>query len=124
MSRRRAPTEGGQAAVELALVLPVLVALAFVLVQVGLVARDQVLVVHAAREAARAAAVEPTTEAARAAAWRVKGLDRRRLDVTTRREGRAVTASVSYRAITNVRFLGRKLKEIRVNQQVTAYVEN
>lgn len=49
--------QGGQAAVELALVLPVLAVLLLAVVQTGLVVRDQVLVVHAAREAARAVAV-------------------------------------------------------------------
>ena len=47
----------GQATVEVALMLPVLVILAMALVQVGLVARTTVLVHHAAREGARAAAV-------------------------------------------------------------------
>ena len=44
---------------ELALVLPLVVALLLAVVQVGLIVRDQVLVVHAAREAAREAAVDP-----------------------------------------------------------------
>jgi Flp pilus assembly protein TadG len=43
--------------VELALVLPLLAGLLLGLVQIGLLVRDQVLVVHAAREAVRAAAV-------------------------------------------------------------------
>ena len=126
MIRRRttSPAEGGQAAVELALVLPVLLGILLLLAQVGLLARDRVLVVHAAREAARAAAVEPTTEAARRAAVRTRGLDPKKIHVATRRQGRSITAIVSYRAVTNVRFLGRKLPEIRMNEQVTAHVEN
>ncbi|MFM7062760.1 MAG: TadE/TadG family type IV pilus assembly protein [Actinomycetes bacterium] len=60
--------ERGQATVELAFSLPVvLVALALV-VQVALVARDRVAVVHAARAAARAAVVDPTAGAAARAA--------------------------------------------------------
>jgi len=126
VTRRRTtpPGEAGQAAVELALVLPLLLGVVLLLAQVGLLARDRVLVVHAAREAARAAAVEPTTEAARRAALRTRGLDPGKLQVTTRRHGRSITAIVSYRAVTNVRFLGRKLPEIRMNEQVTAYAEN
>ena len=54
---RPTATDGGQAAVELALVLPLLAVLVLGLVQTGLIVRDQVLVVHAAREAARAVAV-------------------------------------------------------------------
>ena len=43
----------GQAAVETALVLPLIMAVALAFVQVGLLVRDHILVVHAAREAAR-----------------------------------------------------------------------
>jgi Flp pilus assembly protein TadG len=59
MNRR---PDTGQAAVELALVLPLLVVLLLGLVQVGLVVRDQVLLVHAAREAARQLAVADTSD--------------------------------------------------------------
>lgn len=124
---RRASTlraQAGQATVELALVLPLLLALTVVLVHVGLLVRAQVLVVHAAREAARAAAVDSHPHAARHAAESIRGLDPDRLAVQTRRDGRRVTAFVSYQAATNVRFLGRKLPEIAVNEQVTAYVED
>ena len=127
MLGRRASTrqaQAGQATVELALVLPLLLALAVVLVHVGLLVRAQVLVVHAAREAARAAAVDPQPRAARHAAESVRGLDPDRLSVRTRRDGRRVTVIVSYQAATNVRFLGRKLPEILVKEQVTAYVED
>ena len=49
----------GQASVELALLLPLLVLLLLVILQVGLLGRDVVLVTHASREAARAAATDP-----------------------------------------------------------------
>jgi Flp pilus assembly protein TadG len=69
-ARARASTtdERGQATVELALVLPVVVLLLLAVVQVALVGRDLVAVAHAAREAARAAAVDPSPEAAARAA--------------------------------------------------------
>lgn len=51
------PGERGQGTVELALLLPVWALLILAVVQVGLVARAEVLTVQAAREAARAAAV-------------------------------------------------------------------
>lgn len=59
MSRRprRGGQDTGQAAVELALVLPLLAAALAGLVQIGLIARDQVLLVHAVREAARQVSV-------------------------------------------------------------------
>ena len=60
--------ERGQATVELALALPVVLLALALVVQVALLARDRVAVVHAARAAARAAVVEPTVGAATRAA--------------------------------------------------------
>ena len=73
---RRCQREGGQATVEVALLLPLLALLLLAVVQVGLVVRDQVLVTHAAREAARAAAVDPQLEAARRGRPRPPGWNR------------------------------------------------
>lgn len=51
------PRERGQATVEFALIIPLLVLGMLAIIQVAFVVRDQVAVVHAAREAARAASV-------------------------------------------------------------------
>ena len=91
MSRRRARAhgDGGQASVEVALLLPLLVVLLLVILQIGLLGRDVVLVTHASREAARAAAVDPDPGAAVAAARAVGRARRRRLTVAvTGRRGR------------------------------------
>ena len=74
----------GQATAEYALVLLGVAAVALLLaaVQVGLIVRDQVLVVHAAREAAREAAVDPDPAAAKRAAVEGSGLRASRLRVT------------------------------------------
>lgn len=61
-SRRYPSRHGGQrgqATVELALLLPLIAILLLLLVQAGLIVRDQLIITHAAREAARAAAVDP-----------------------------------------------------------------
>lgn len=96
MSRRRsAPSrlrawsgDRGQATVELALALPLVGLLLLGLVQVAVVARDQVLVAHAAREAARSAAVDGHVDAARRAAEQAGPLAVDRLDVAvTGRQG-------------------------------------
>jgi hypothetical protein len=47
------------------LLLPVLVLALLAVVQVGILVRDEIAVVHAAREAARAASVDPDPESAR-----------------------------------------------------------
>ena len=64
----RGDGDEGQAAVELALALPLVAVLLLALVQLGFLVRDQVLVVHAAREAARQAAVDSSADAVRRAA--------------------------------------------------------
>ena len=61
----------GQATVEFALVLPIVVMLALVIVQVALVVREDLLIQAAAREAARAASVDPDPGSAVAAAQRI-----------------------------------------------------
>jgi Flp pilus assembly protein TadG len=63
--------ERGQSTVEFALVLPFLFVFLLGLVQVAVIARDQLLVVHAARAAAREASVGSSDARVRAAATTV-----------------------------------------------------
>lgn len=88
----------GQATVELALVLPVLVVLLFAVAQIGVLVRSQLLVIHAARETARVVAVTPDADAHQAAVL-ATGLSADRLEVqaTGRVVGEPVTVQVSYR---------------------------
>lgn len=116
----------GQSTVELALVLPVVLVLAFALVQIGLVVRDQVLVVHAAREGARAAAVSPDPMSPRHAADRNSGLAGDRLQVTS--TGRAgpgsrVQVSVVYRSVTDLPLVGPLLPDLTLTAEATMRVE-
>ena len=107
----------GQAAVELALVLPLLVVLLLAVVQVALVARDQVLVVHAARAGARQAAVDPDPVAVRRAVIEATGLKESALAVDTTRVGPGtvtVTTRVRYTARTDVALLGPLLPDLRL----------
>ena len=104
----------GQAAVEIALVLPLVALLLLLLVQVGLLVRDQVMVVHAAREAARAAAVAGGGEVARNAALAATGFERDRLDAAVaepggRVPGALVRVQITYRAPTEVPLVGALL---------------
>lgn len=117
---------GGQAAVELALALPLVALLLLLVVQVGLVVRDQVLVVHAAREAAREAAVEDDPAAVREAATRSSGLDPARLSVAaTGRAGAGsrVTVRVRYRAPTDVPLAGALVPDLTLVASATMRVE-
>ena len=71
----------GQATVELALLMPLLMLGALFLAQLALAARDQIMVTHSAREAARAVAVSNDATVARSAALAAARLDPQRLQV-------------------------------------------
>ena len=106
----------GQAAVELALVLPLLVVLLLAIVQVGLVVRDEVLVIHAARSAAREAALGSGPLQVAAAAQAASGLRPERLQVRSATFGREVAVTVSYRSVPIVPVLGRLVREVRLQE--------
>lgn len=116
----------GQAAVELALVLPLVLLLFLGLAQVGLVVRDDVLVVHAAREAARRAAVDRGDGAPRTAALAGTGLTSSRLDVETRRDEAAgtVTETVRYRSPTGLPLIGPLLPDVPLEAKATMREES
>lgn len=112
---RRRAGEDGQAAAELALVLPLVGLMLLTVVQLALVARDQVLVVHAAREGAREAAVDPRPGAARTSAQRGSGLkpDHLTVEASGREDGpQTVVVVVRYRAPTDVPIIGRLLPDV------------
>ena len=101
-------------------------AVVLVLVQVGLVVRDHILVVHATREAARAAAVAPTDEAALAAAVAATGLDPARLHVVTeggRGPGSRLQVTVRYRPEPAVPIVGRLFPALSIEERLTVRVE-
>src|ERR671914_2765910 len=109
MPTRRDP-ERGTAAVEFALVLPLVLTVTLALVQTGLLVRDRLLVEAAARAAARAAAVADDPNAVRSAAvGAAPSLDGAALTVSVDRQGtrgEPVTASVGYTAAVRVPFVG------------------
>jgi Flp pilus assembly pilin Flp len=128
LRRRRRARRGddGQATVELALVLPLVAVLLLALVQAAVVARDQVLVAHAAREAARVAAVEPDVAAARLAAEHAGPLaaDRLEVEVTGRGEvGSRVRVVVRYSLPTRLPLVGRALDDVTLVASATMRVE-
>ena len=100
----------GSAAVEFALVLPLVFAVTLGLVQVGVLARDRALVEAAARAGARAAAVEPDETAVRdAAVTAAPGLDGTSMAVAVQRvgaQGEPVTVSIDYDDPMRVPFIG------------------
>lgn len=116
----------GQSSVEVALLLPFVALLLLAVVQVGLVARDQVLVVHAAREAARAAAVDAADGAASDAAASATDLSPARLSVEVSGRGEAgtrVEVVVRYRSETAVPLVGRLVGDVELTGRATMRVE-
>jgi Flp pilus assembly protein TadG len=116
----------GQATVELALVLPLVALLLLAIVQVALVARDQNLVTHAAREAARAAAVDADPEVAVSAAERAGPLDPARMRVRVRGRdgvGSRVEVTVRYTTRVGVPGIGIALGDIGLESSATMRVE-
>jgi hypothetical protein len=98
----------GSAAVELALVLPLALLAALALVQVGLLGKDALVVVQAAREGAREAAVTTDDARVRQAALRGGNLPDDRTEVQVARSGTAgdpVTVGVEYRVPLMVPFV-------------------
>lgn len=115
----------GQATVELALGLPIVCLGVLLVLQLALVGRDSLLVAHAAREAARAAAVDPSGPAARAGAVASStALDPQRLDVRLRRGAGRVTVEVRYRSITGLPMVGGLVPDPSLRSEVTMLDED
>lgn len=113
----------GQAAVELALGLPLLCLFLLGVVQVGVVVRDHLVVGLAAREAARAAAVSADPVGAGVRAAGAAGLDLDRASVTVSEAGGRVTAVVVDRVPTDVPLVGSLIGDVEVRASVTMSVE-
>ena len=100
--------------------LPAVVLLVFALLQFALVARDELLVVHAAREAARAASVGASgadgrgARAARARAVSISG---------GAEVGDLVVAVVSYHSVTDLPLVGPLIPDPWLHATVTMRTE-
>ncbi|HYZ91513.1 MAG TPA: TadE family protein [Actinomycetota bacterium] len=100
-ARERATADHGQATIEAALTLPVVLIALLLIVQVGLVVRDALALVQAAREGARAAAVSGNDDDARAAIRRSAGpLDADEIEIEVqpeqRERGSPITINLRY----------------------------
>ncbi len=112
----------GQAAVELALCLPMLFLFLLGIVQLVVIVRDQLAVQLAAREAARAAAIAASpSEAARDAATRAVALSP--LTVVTRTSAATVTVTVNHVTHTDVPLIGALLPDVTVTAEATMALE-
>ncbi|MFP4511361.1 MAG: TadE family type IV pilus minor pilin [Acidimicrobiales bacterium] len=111
--------DDGQAAVELALVLPLVCLLLLAVVQIGLVVHTQLVVAHAAREGARAAAVDEHPLAAEAAVVAGTPLDRDRVAVDARTAGERVEVEVRYQYPTDLPLIGVVVPDVELSATAT-----
>jgi len=107
--------------VELALCLPFICLLLLGVVQTGVVVRDHVMVVAAAREGARAAAVSASPSMAAAGAVSSRGLAG--VEVSTAVHGSLVTVTVRYVDHTDVPLIGALVPDAAVEASVTMALE-
>lgn len=108
-----ARSESGQATLELALGLPIVMLLLGAVVQIGFLAADQARLEHAAREAARAGAVEADPRAIRKAADS-GGLEDLEIDISppadSRTQGEPVIVRIAYTPPAHIPLLGSLLR--------------
>lgn len=111
------PRDRGQAAVEFAIALPLVAVLVLGIVQVVIVARDQIVVELAAREGARAAAVAADPAgAATAAAHATTSLP---IEVATVASSSRITVTVRHESVTAVPLIGHVVGDVALSATVT-----
>ncbi|HPB44227.1 MAG: pilus assembly protein [Microthrixaceae bacterium] len=113
----------GQATVEMALVLPVLILGILIVLQILLVARDAASLTAATRAAARAAMVDDDPVEA---ALHERHLDRSRLRVEvsgTAAAGELITVSATYRSPTGLAVVGRFVGDVTLTERFTVRKE-
>jgi len=117
----RSERERGQAAVEFAVALPLIVIAMLAIAQLGVSIRNEVAVELAAREGARAAAVSALSgTSAGAAARRAVALP---LDVSVSSDGRTVSVTVTYVDPTDVAIIGAAIGPVTHTATATMAIE-
>lgn len=125
---RAGERDRGQATVEFAIVLPVIALLLLLVIQVALVVREHLLVIHSAREAVRAAAVASSDReaAARFGATHAGPLDADRLavEVHTVEVDSRVAVEVTYTSRTDLPVVGLVLPDVTLSSSATMRIES
>jgi TadE-like protein len=115
--------EGGQATVEFALVLVALVSVVWALLSLCLIVRDQVLVTHASREAARTYAVTRSADAATSAARDRSGLGSELIVTVETQAGNLARVNVSMSIASRIPIVGRFRPGLELQSSLITYVE-
>ena len=118
-----ARSQAGQATVEFALVLVALVGAVWALLSLCLVVRDQVLVTHASREAARTYAVTRSIAAATQAARDRSGLGENLLVTVEPQADNLARLTVSLNIASRVPLVGRVRPGLQLQSSLITFVE-
>jgi hypothetical protein len=123
VSSKSTRSQTGQATVEFALVLVALVGVVWALLSLCLVVRDQVLVTHASREAARSYAVTRSIDAATQAARDRSGLGENLLVTVEPQADNLARLTVSLNISSRVPLVGRIRPGLQLQSALITYVE-
>ncbi|MFM1760858.1 MAG: hypothetical protein RL478_468 [Actinomycetota bacterium] len=115
--------DSGQATVELALVMPLIIGLLLIILNVGLVVRDQLAVWHAAGAGARAASISPNSpdivqQAVEDEVWL------RPLHLQITRDEQLITVDVQYPRTINLWLIKHFVPPLTLSASVTMHVQD
>ena len=119
----RSEPDSGQATVELALVMPLIIGLLLIILNVGLVVRDQLAVWHAASAGARAASISPDSpNVVQQAVEDEVGL--RPLHLQIVRDEQLITVKVQYPCTINLLLIKHIVPPLTLSASVTMHVQD
>ena len=123
MRVHRSEPDSGQATVELALVMPLIIGLLLIILNVGLVVRDQLAVWHAASAGARAASISPDSpDVVQQAVEDEVGL--RPLHLQIIRDEQLITVEVQYPRTINLWLIKHIVPPLTLSASVTMHVQD
>ena len=123
MHRRQSEPDSGQATVELALVMPLIIGLVLIILNVGLVVRDQLAVWHAASAGARAASISPDSpDVVQQAVEAEVHLRPLHLDIV--RDGDLVTVEATYPRTFGLWLISSIAPRLTLSAAVTMHVQD
>ena len=123
MGACRSDPDSGQTTVELALVMPLIIGLLLIILNVGLVVRDQLAVWHAASAGARAASISPNSpDVVQQAVEDEVGL--RPLHLQIVRDEQLITVEVQYPRTLNVWLMKHIVPPLTLSASVTMHVQD
>ena len=119
----RSEPDSGQATVELALVMPLIIGLLIIILNAGLVVRDQLAVWHAASAGARAASISPDSPDVAQQAVETE-VQLRPLQLHIVRDGDLVTVEAKYPRTFGLWLIGGIAPPLILSATVTMHVQD